>query len=569
MRDLTSITSFSSLVEPLLERAAFRPDERALVLIDNEGLERPVTVGQLHAEAMSWARALAAAGIDRGEIVILALRHSLDLIAAFWGTLYQGGIPSIFPYLVPMPSPEKFVEQIKTVVSNSGARAVVTLPEFRTGLAASLTPLDCRVLSPQELPNREGMPETGHPKSYASGEQIAYLQYTSGTTGMQKGVLLSHRAILNCVQSFARAVAIDGTDVVVNWLPLYHDYGLFAGLVLGLLVGIPTVLMSPFKWVRNPKSLLWAIHHHRGTLSWMPNSAYCHAINNIRPADIVGLDLSSLRCLGSAAEPVMYLTQQRFLDQFGPYGFKETALMTGYGMAENSLAISISAPDRRAPVDWADVNALQKERFARPTRPQEPQSIPFVSCGSAVEGAEIVIVDDGGQPLPERGVGEISIRTKSLFSGYHRRPDLTSKTVRDGWFFTGDLGYLAGGQVYVCGRKKDLIIQAGHNIHPEDLEAVANTVSGVTTGQVVAFGVPDEKLGTEKVVLVCDLRRRVDEAEKLSLERELRHRVHEDLCVTLSEVYLMEKAWIARTHNGKIARRANLEKYLSEHKDAD
>jgi acyl-CoA synthetase (AMP-forming)/AMP-acid ligase II len=558
------VADHHSLVEPLLERIARRPDELALTLIEDNGSEQKVSVGELNARAASIARALAGEGLEPGDIVILALRHSLDLIAGLWGVLYAGGIPSIFPYLPPEPNVEKIGQQLRMLVSGSGAGALLTLPEFRDSLAEDLASLGCRVTAPQAMLRDSGRSLSDIPLRFTSGEEIAYLQYTSGTTGLQKGVLLSHRAILHCVQAYARALDLKDTDVVVNWLPLYHDYGLFAGLMLSLLTGIPAVLMSPFKWVRNPKSLLWAIHRHRGTLSWMPNSAYSHAVHSVRTEDLAGLDLGSLRCLGSAAEPVMRRTQQDFLERFAPFGFRETALMTGYGMAENSMAITVSPVGRRAPIDWVEARALQTERFARPATPGDPGAIPIVSCGSAVEGTDIVIADDRGRPVPERGVGEITIRTASLFSGYHRRPDLTALAFRDGWFLTGDLGYLAGGQLYVCGRKKDLIIQAGHNIHPEDIEAVTASVPGSASGQVVAFGVPDERLGTEKIVLVCDLRRRADEAEKVSLERELRRRVFEELGVTLGEVYLMEKTWIVKTHNGKITRGANRQKYVSE-----
>jgi fatty-acyl-CoA synthase len=559
-----AVAAHRSLAGPLLDRVARHPDKVALTLIEDMDSERKVTVGELHARAAALARVLAGEGVAAGGIVILALRHSLDLIASLWGVLYAGGIPSIFPYLTGEPNAEKIRQQLTALVSNSGAAAIITLPELEGVLAGELRPRGCRVMTPQAAPLESEGKTPEAPLRFTSDEAIAYLQYTSGTTGLQKGVLLSHRAILRCVQAYARALDLKETDAVVNWLPLYHDYGLFAGLMLPLLTGIPGVLMSPFKWVRNPKSLLWAIHRHRGTLSWMPNSAYSHTIQSVRAEDISGLDLSSLRCLGCAAEPVMRRTQLDFLERFAPYGFRETALMTGYGMAENSMAITVSPVSLRAPVDWVEARALHSERVARPAPPDSVGAIPFVSCGSPVEDTDIIIADDRGRPLPERGVGEITIRSASLFSGYHGRPDLTAQAFRDGRFLTGDLGYMTGGQLYVCGRKKDLIIQAGHNIHPEDIESIAASLPGIAAGQVVAFGAPDERLGTEKIVVVCDLRRRADEAEKISLERELRRRVFEELGLTLGEVYLMERSWIAKTHNGKISRRANQQKYLSE-----
>jgi fatty-acyl-CoA synthase len=563
---IAKLAGFGSIVEPLVERVDHGPDETALFLIGDDDSERRVSVGQLHAAATMAAAALADRGVGPGQVVILALRHSLDLIAGLWGVLYRGGIPSLFPYLPPQPNAAALRAQLQSLVAQSGAAALMTFSELRPGLAEVLAPLGCRVLDDAGFFKNTSQTPPRRPLSYLSNEQIAYLQYTSGTTGLQKGVRLSHRAILNCVSAFARAMELSPDDVVVNWLPLYHDYGLFAGMIMGLLTGIPVVLMSPFKWVRKPESLLAAIHRHRGTLSWMPNSAYSHTTANARPERLAGLDLSSLRCLGCAAEPIMFRTQELFLERFAPYGFKEAALMTGYGMAENSLAITVSPNARRAPVDWVDGEALVSEGQARPGRPGAPRHRPMVSSGSPVEGVELRIVDKAGHPLAERGVGEIVIRSESMFSGYHRRPDLTEAAVRQGWFRTGDMGYVAEGQLYVCGRKKDLIIQAGHNIHPEDVEAVAASTRGLEANRVVAFGVPDEALGTEKIVLVCETVRSLDEGQKLELERTLRRQVFRELGVTLGEVRFPERRWIVKTHNGKISRSRCLEKYLAESK---
>ncbi len=558
------LTGFGSLAEPLIDRAARAPGETALILVEDDESERAVTAGELDRDAARAAAALTGHGIGTGSTVILALRHSVDLPALLFGTLYAGGLPSIFPYPPPVPNPDKLGQQIADLVNHSGARAVITTPDLRPGLVPALAPLGCKVLTQEDLRSNPTGPEPPRPRAFSSGEAFAYLQYTSGTTGRQKGVLLSHRAILNCVRSFSRAADLAPSDVVVNWLPLYHDYGLFAGLLLGLFTGGRVVLMSPFKWVRRPQALLWAVHRHRGTMSWMPNSAYSHTARNVPDAALAGLDLGSLRVLGCASEPILHETQQEFLDRFSRYGFREEALRTGYGMAENALAITIS-PSGRAAVDWIDPIALRVERLARPAPAGAPGSRPMVSSGLPVEGVEIAIVDEDGRALPERRTGEIMIRSSSLFSGYHRRPDLTAQAFRDGWFLTGDLGYRAGGQLYVCGRKKDLIIVAGHNVHPEDLEAAAAAVPGVLDGGLAAFGVSDPELGTERIILACDLNRPVDAAERLGLERDIRRRVFDELGITLSEVLISGTRWIVRTHNGKVSRHACRDKYAAEH----
>lgn len=561
-----SLNGFGSLAEPLMDRAARAPGETALILIEDDGSERVVTAGELDRAAAGAAAALAGHGIGTGSVVILALRHSVDLPALLFGALYGGCVASIFPYPPHAAKMERLGPQIKELVTQSGAEAVITEPDLGPGLAPALAPLGCRVFTREDLrPDPEGR-EPPRPRAFSSGEAFAYLQYTSGATGRRKGVLLSHRAILNCIRSFSRAANIAPADIVVNWLPLYHDYGLFAGLLLGLHAGGTVVLMSPFKWVRRPQALLWAIHRYRGTMSWMPNSAYSHTARNVPDAALAGLDLGSLRVLGCASEPVLHKTQQEFLERFAPHGFREEALRTGYGMAENALAITISPPGRAA-VDWIDPVALRVERFARQAPAGRPGSRPMVSCGLPVEGVEAAIADDDGRLLSERRSGEIVIRSRSLFSGYHRRPDLTAQAFREGWFLTGDIGYLADGQLYVCGRKKDLIILAGYNVHPEDVEAAAAAVPGVPDGGLAAFGVTDTGLGTERIILACDLNRQVDAAERLGLEREVRRRVFDELGITLGEVLISEKRWIARTHNSKVSRHACRDKYAAEHPD--
>ena len=207
------------------------------------------------------------------------------------------------------------------------------------------------------------------------------------------------------------------------------------------------------------------------------------------------------------------------------------------------------------------MHELQINKRAVPLPAQAPGSLATVSCGVPVAGGEIRILDEEGQPLPERQVGEIIIRTNALFSGYHGQPELTAQVMKDDWFYTGDLGYMAGGHLYICGRKKDMIIVAGRNVYPEDLEAIANMVPGIYSDRAVAFGVFDEQLGSERIVMVCDLKRKAGDAEKIDIERELRRRVHQELDVTLGEVHLVKKGWVVKTINGKIARSANREKY--------
>ncbi len=218
---------------------------------------------------------------------------------------------------------------------------------------------------------------------------------------------------------------------MVSWLPLYHDMGLIAGFVMPLVCGVPLVLMSPFKWVRDPKVLMQAIHRHHGSLCWLPNFAYNHSARAIRPRDMDGLDLSSVRLLINCSEPVWMESHQAFLAKFGPYGLKEQALSTCYAMAENTFAVTQYPAGRPAQVDWVNTRLLQEQRRAEPDRPDLTISTPMVSCGFPIPGTQIRVVGEHGDPLPERRVGEIALRSDCMLSGYYRRPDVTAQAIRE------------------------------------------------------------------------------------------------------------------------------------------
>ena len=550
-----------SLVEPILKRVKANPEQLAMIFIESDESEKKVSIGQLHSGACAYAQALKESGINPGDIIIIALRHYLDLIYAFWGAQYIGAVPSIFIYKGPMSTTESYIERLKDMIQNSSPQMVITLPDLEPELKKYLSGQDCQVMAADEVRDQKNENDFFSHLQFTSGEQIAYLQYTSGTTGMQKGVMLSHQSILNFVQSAAKALRIGNDDVIVNWLPLYHDFGLFAGLILPLFCEIPAVLLSPFLWLRSPKVFLLAIHNYRGTISFLPNSGHNHMARSISDLNLEGINLDSLRVLINGAEPVLYQSQEIFLKHFVPYGFRETALVCGYGMAENTLAVSFSTVGERSPVDWVNAKEMKISGKAIPALPQEKGSKANVSSGVPLEGVEVTIIDDNGSRLPERRIGEIVIRSNFLFRGYHKQQDLTDEVMVDGWYHTGDLGYRVDGQLYICGRKKDLIIIGGDNIHPEDLETIGGSVPEINPNSVVAIGILDEDLGTEKIVMICGLNHPATESEKLDIERKLRHKVFQELEVTLGEVHLVKRGWIVKTHNGKIARKENREKY--------
>jgi acyl-CoA synthetase (AMP-forming)/AMP-acid ligase II len=558
------LDTYQTLIQPVIERATKDPEHSTVVHIHEDNTEERISARQFHENAVAYSRALSDIGIGCDDLVILVLKHSPVLLSAFWGALYLGAIPSIFPFLTEKLDPILYMERVKKLVAHSGAKAVITFPDFKQDLRVLLADVDCQVLSTQDVQEDRSEEFTSEFLSHPSSEKIAFLQHSSGTTGLQKGVALSHQAVLNQITAYSLSIDLQTDDVIVSWLPLYHDMGLIAGFVLPIVTGTLLVLMSPFHWVRDPKILLFAIHNYKGTLCWLPNFAYNHLARSLRPRHIEGVDLSHWRAVINCSEPVYYASHQKFLERFGEFGFKQEALSVSYAMAENTFAVTQTPTGQVPELDWVQVGTLQEERRAVPVKEGSAGSVAMVSCGFPIAGTEMAVVGEEGSFLPDRHVGEIVLRSNCMLTSYYRRPDITAQAIKNGWYYTGDMGYVADGQLYISGRKKDLIIVGGKNVYPQDLEAIANQVEGIHPGRAVAFGLPDERIGSEVVVMVCELSDHTDSFRKSEIERELRHQVVAQTEVTLSDVRLVKRRWLIKTSSGKIARSDNRSKYLSE-----
>ncbi len=545
----------------LLDAAVLQKEPRdavAIIYISSGAAPVRVSREDFQKKTRSYGVGLTRLGIKPGDLIIIAHLQNLESIYAFWGALQIGAIPSMFPTLTEKLDPQVYMRNMNKLVARSDVRLIFTSDDFAPTMANTA---DCPVISSSEL---AGLADDGkhaqidwhqpHP------DDIAFLQHSSGTTGLQKGVALSHRAVLNQLANYAQAIALQRDDVIVSWLPLYHDMGLIAGFIQPLVQGIPLVLMSPFDWVRHPALLFRAIHDFGGTLTWLPNFAYNHLARRIRPRDINGVRLDSMRMFINCSEPVRQESQRLFLQRFADIGVREEMLAVSYAMAENTFAVTQTPPGRPPKLDVVHRSALQLEKMARPAQDNQETAI-FVSCGPAIPHTEIRVLDEKGMVLPERRVGEIAIRSDCMLTEYYKRPDLNP--FRDGWYLTGDLGYLADGEVYIVGRKKDLIIHAGKNIFPQDIEAIVNDVPGVHPGRAVAFGIHDEREGTELIVVVAEVDTQ-DLAERKTIMKSIRQEVARRTDVTVSYVTLVGPKWLIKTSSGKIARAANREKWLAE-----
>jgi acyl-CoA synthetase (AMP-forming)/AMP-acid ligase II len=397
----------------------------------------------------------------------------------------------------------------------------------------------------------------------AEGSSVALLQHSSGTTGLQKGVALSHAAVLRQLAAYLPALEFSTQDVIVSWLPLYHDMGLIAGFLLPILAGAKLVMLSPFEWVRAPWLLLQAVSSYHGTLSWLPNFAYNFSAARIPDRELAGVDLSSWRAVINCSEPMAAESHRMFTNRFRAWGLRENALATCYAMAENVFAVSQGGIGEAVRIDRVDGEVLARQALARPAESSSARVVEVVSAGPPLRNCELRVVDPDGSPRPDREVGELVLHSDCMLDGYFNRPDATAEALRDGWYRTGDLGYLAEGEVFITGRKKDLMIVGGKNIFPQDIEALINQVPGVHPGRVVVFGIFNPALGTEEVAAVVetDPRSRGDPA-RLSLA--IRETVATGSEVTLGPLKLVDERWLVKTSSGKIARGANRDKLLAE-----
>lgn len=529
-------------------------DVPAIIFVATEAEPVVVTRRALATAVTQHAAALHALGIGPGDLVLIAHTQNLDSIYAFWGALWLGAIPTLFPSLTEKLDADVYRRNMAQLIALSQVQAVLTSDDF----AATLRDVaSCPVYGTHDLPLDAPSPPFAAPDPDA----IAFLQHSSGTTGLQKGVALAHTAVLNQLAAYSAAIALQANDVVVSWLPLYHDMGLIAGFLLPLVQGLPLVLLSPFDWVQHPALLLQAIDRYRGTLCWLPNFAYNHCARRIRRRDKEAVSLASMRLFINCSEPVRHSSHQLFRDAFAAQGVTPAMLGVSYAMAENTFAVTQTAPGQPAPLDWIDGQLLAEQNLAQAVEQSHPQAVPLVSCGRPILGTAVTIVDEQGEPLPSRRVGEIVVRSDCMLTGYYRRDDL--RPFHSGWYHTGDRGYLADGELYVIGRSKDLIINAGKNIYPQDIEAVVNEVPGVYPGRAVAFGVPDEREGTELIAVVAEVET-ADPEQQNQIRLAIRQRVGGETAVSVSFISLMPRHWLLKTSSGKIARAENRRKWLAE-----
>ena len=521
------------------------------------------TRGELVAAAIRVAERLCAAGVRKDDVCAIIIRHHREFYPLYLGVSALGALPAVLAYPNPRLHPDKFRDGLMGMARRSGLDWILTEADLTPQVAplALMEGSTVRgILTPMEWEATDGG-GTGHFEHPAvDPEEPCLLQHSSGTTGLQKAVILSHRAILEHVRFYSDSIGLCQEDKIASWLPLYHDMGLIAAFYVPLTAGVPIVQIDPFEWVKAPVLLLEALSREKATLSWLPNFAYNILADRVHEEDLEGLSLDTVRMLINCSEPVRAESHEKFFRRFSRYGLKKEALGACYAMAETTFAVTQTSPGvvaRELSVDREELSrgVVQVTEDASRARV-------CVSSGALISGCEARIVGESGEDIPEDRVGEIAIRSVSLFNGYRNNPEKTAEVLRDGWFFSGDYGFLHGGEYFVIGRKKDIIIVAGKNFYPEDIEDSVGQVPGVIPGRVVAFGEEDSDLGTEQIFVIAET-----EIEGEKKKKSLRASIVEAgmlMDVTISRVYLAPLRWLIKSSAGKPSRSANRDRAILE-----
>jgi fatty-acyl-CoA synthase len=512
---------------------------------------------RLYEEAGAVAAGLQARGVGPGAHVALLGPTTRPLVTAIEATWLAGATVNVLPLPMRLASIEDFVSQTRARLRAGDATVVVLDDELAPFIEAR--PSDPPMVLLSELGAGPGRPAArAYERPPDDPSALAILQFTSGSTADPKGVMLPHDRVLANLDAAQAAAALDpATDVVVSWLPLYHDMGLIGLLTLPMITGTELVLAGAQDFMAAPARWMEWMSAFGGTATAGPNFGYALAARALARLD--PLDLSRWRLALNGAEPVDPGTVEEFCAAGQRHGLDPRAVFCAFGMAEVTIAGTFPVPGTGMAVDCVDRRVLETDRYAAPRDAANEGTRRLARLGRPVDGLTVRIVEpETGRPMREREVGELEIRGTSVTPGYYRRPTETARAFRNGWLRTGDLGYLVDGELVVCGRIKDVIIVGGRNVFPEDVERAVASVEGVRAGNVIAFGVEGRR-GREGVVVVAETR--VDEGG--AVRDEVSRRVRAAVGVPVRDIVLVGPGTLPKTSSGKLQRALCRRRYLS------
>jgi acyl-CoA synthetase (AMP-forming)/AMP-acid ligase II len=540
--------SVDTIISRLETVAAEAPEQAFCIHYSGDGSET-ISYRRLLEGARAAAGRFQSWGCEPGDIALIFLKHEPELYFSFIGAMLAGIVPSFMPYPNPKQSHDLFWRGHAALLERIEPRLLVVSPELIEQFRQFLPAYADRMRSAAGIAGEGGAAAAPVERQ---ADDVAFLQHSSGTTALKKGVMLSHGAVLRQTDAYARAIGFSGADITASWLPLYHDMGLIACLMLTVTSGATLLSLDPFEWVGAPATLLDVIERHRATFCWLPNFAFNHLAASVRGG--AGRDLSSVRAFINCSEPCRAESFEVFARRFAECGVTPEQLQVCYAMAESVFAVT------QTPVGLSPrILSVDRDAFEAHGRVEPGEGIRLLSCGSPIEGIGLRIVGDDGGDLPPGRIGEVAIAAPFLFDGYYRQPSLTGLKLRDGWYYSGDMGCLVDEELYITGRKDDLIIAYGRNYYAHEIEAVASGVDDVLPGRCVAFAVPSPMAGTQQTVLMAETRAE----DGAPLVRQLREAVLASTGLALTQIVLRPPGTLVKTTSGKISREANRTQFLN------
>ena len=555
---ITAPAKAETLIDVLDWHVTHQADRPHIQIYKDELDGEVINYRKLKDEASKLANGLQERGLKPAEPVAIMLPSGPDYFYSFFGILMAGGIPvPIYPPARPSQL-EDHMRRHARILGNCLANTLITVPEAKrvAQLLKSQVPNLQHIVSVTELMATTGISTP----PVLSANDVAFIQYTSGSTGNPKGVVLTHSNLLANIRAMGQVVNAGPKDIFISWLPLYHDMGLIGAWLGSLYYAALFVVMSPLSFLARPERWLWAIHHYRGTLSASPNFGYEYCLRRLKDEDLQELDLSSWRAAFNGAEPVSPETIQDFDQHFASFNFNSKAMMPVYGLAESSVGLAFPPLDRGPLIDHIERGTFMRSGHAKPIQGDDKNALKFVSSGPPLPMHQIRVIDPAGHELPERQEGRLQFRGPSCTSGYYRDAAKTQDLFDGDWLDSGDLSYIANAEVYVTGRIKDIIIRAGRNIYPHELEETVGNIPGIRTGRVAVFGSEDIKTGTERLIVLAETHSK-DAAVKEKLRSQINILATDLIGSPPDEVILAPPSTVLKTSSGKIRRAASREVY--------
>ena len=544
------------LLTALDSHAAIRGDEPLLTLVKG-GEAVDYTFAAFRENCLRFGAAYEKAGIGGEGVVFIVLKHCAELYFSFVGAMYTGVIPSFLPFPTPKQDAALYWSAHEELFHHVRPQAIISYAENLPHITRACEGLNVRIIDIADLDLSEPLT---HATPEQQDEQTAFLQHSSGTTGLKKGVMLSYGKVAAQIDSYSQAIGLTPADTLVSWLPLYHDMGLISCMITPIAVGARIISIDAFEWVSRPSSLLKAIEDYRGNFVWLPNFAF-NLIAQTRPRNSV-FDLSSLKGLIGCSEPNKTETFEKFYQTFADCGLKREALRTCYAMAETVFAVTQSTTNTILKSAYVDRGALEKNNVVSFIAPGSESAATYLSNGPVIDGLTVRIKTESGYETGADSTrsGEIQIAGHFVFDGYYKNEAGTYLAMDGEFYNTGDIGFFSGGELYVCGRTKEVLIVNGRNYYANDIEDVVNSVADVKKGRNVAFAIFEARTQSETAVVVAETHL-TDLNARRDLQAEIKNTVFSRLELTLQKVVLVDVGWLVKTTSGKISRKENLARY--------